>query len=279
MFRIISIGLLMCFAAARNSCAESGQLIAYEPFQYKDGESLAGANGGEGWKDAWFGNSKSKLGCSISTAEEKFPNLAMMGGKCLLDGSDTRIFRHIDTDRKDLANLVEDGKLGKTLGKDGSTIWISFLISCTSFPKIAHGGLHLMDGIGEGYYKNFQRIQIGRQNMGANWFLGRVDQGGPAAGTWYGKTASDKTLRLLVYRFDFKAGPEEAWMWVDPAPGKDPDPAKAEVHAEKVADFRFNAVNLGSGGGATFVFDELRIGTSFPKVVPTAAGENDKTKK
>ena len=48
--------------------------------------------------------------------------------------------------------------------------------------------------------------------------------------------------------FDFKPGPEEGWMWVDPTPGHQPDPAKADLHAPQIADFRFNAVNVGSGG-------------------------------
>ena len=98
-----------------------------------------------------------------------------------------------------------------------------------------------------------------------------MDQGGPAAGTWYGHVASDKTVRLLVYRFDFKAGVEEAWMWVDPVPGKEPAAAQADIHADKVADFRFNAVNVGSGGGATFTFDELRIGTTSGEVIPATS--------
>ena len=35
---------------------------------------------------------------------------------------------------------------------------------------------------------------------------------------------------------------------------------KADLHAPQIADFRFNAVNVGSGNDATFDFDELRIG-------------------
>ena len=38
----------------------------------------------------------------------------------------------------------------------------------------------------------------------------------------------------------------------------------------QIADFRFNAVNVGSGGGATFDFDELRIGATFSVVAPLA---------
>ena len=53
-----------------------------------------------------------------------------------------------------------------------------------------------------------------------------------------------------------------------PPPGMEPDLAKADLHAAQVADVRFNAVNVGSGNGATFDFDELRIGATFAAVTP-----------
>ena len=129
-----------------------------------------------------------------------------------------------------------------------------------------------MDGVEPGpNYKKTQRIQLGRQNTAKTWRLGRVDRGGPAKGDWPGTVAADATRRLLVYRFDFKAGPEEAWMWVDPEPGLTPDPARADLHAASIADFRFNAVNIGSGGGAVYDLDELRVGTTFADVAPAGA--------
>ena len=38
--------------------------------------------------------------------------------------------------------------------------------------------MHLMDGVTlGGNYKNTQRVQLGRQNMGEHWLLVRTDQG------------------------------------------------------------------------------------------------------
>ena len=258
----------MLFALLLVSPVSAG-LIAYEGFDYAAGAGLSGLNGGTGWKDAWFG-AKGKAGAAIADLGQTFPKLAVSGLKSVLDGSDIRIFRYLDTSRPEVAGLVEDGPAGKTFGKDGTTIWISFLIACSSFPTtVSHGGIHLMDGVEVGPdYKKTQRIQLGRQNMVKTWYLGRVDRGGPAKGTWAGTVVADATVRLLVYRFDFKVGPEEGWLWVDPEPGKVPDPAKADIHAEKISDFRFNAVNLGSGGGAAYIFDELRLGTTFADVAP-----------
>ena len=244
------------------------QLIAHEGFDYPADAELKDQNGGIGWKGAWFAASEAH-GITIGAPGMTFSKIAVSGGKSRQDGRDTRIFRHLDTARPEFAALVEDGASGKTFGKDGTTIWIAFIIANTSYPKQAAGGIHLMDGVVLGAnYKKTQRIQLGRQNLGDHWLLVRVDQGGPAAGKWDGTVTSDATPRLLVYRFDFKPGPEEAWMWVDPPPGMEPDLAKADLHAAQVADFRFNAVNVGSGNGATFDFDELRIGATFAAVTP-----------
>jgi hypothetical protein len=71
-------------------------------------------------------------------------------------------------------------------------------------------------------------------------------------------------VRLLVYRFDFKAGNETARLFVDPRPGQEPDPKSAAITATDVTDFRFNTLSV----GAEFFLDELRIGTQFADVAP-----------
>lgn len=250
------------------------QEIAYEGFAYGPRQSLTEMAGGTGWNGAWFGADDARP-IVVELPGMTFPTLAAHGGKCLLDGNDTRLFRRLDTDRPAIATHVETGAHGKVFGRDGTTIWIAFLIANTSYPRQAHGGMHLMDGVTLGAtYKKSQRVQLGRQNNGNHWKLVRTDQGGPAADSWDGTVVSDRTSRLLVYRFDFNAGPEEAWMWVDPRPGTAPTAATADVHAPRIADFRFNAVNIGSGGGATFDFDELRIGTTFESVAPMWRASN-----
>lgn len=268
MHRFAIVSALIVTATLLSSNVACAQLIAYEGFAYKPSQSLLGRDGGVGWKGAWFGP-PTATGVTIGEPSLTHPKLAIGGGKCLQDGKDTRLFRFLDTTRDEVALLVDQTAVGKTFGKNGTTIWITFLICCTSYPKLAHGGMHLMDGVELGAnYKRTQRIQLGRQNQGTHWLLVRTDQGGPAAGRWDGTVTSDQTTRLLAYRFDFKEGPEEGWMWVDPVPGKDPSVDNADLHAPKIADFRFNAVNIGSGGGVNFHFDELRIGSTFLDVAP-----------
>lgn len=265
--------LIILFVILLNQAALHAQLIACESFSYPAGTELRDQNGGSGWRGAWFAE-PAATGITISADGMKFPMLATSGGKSQQDGKDTRLFRHLDTGRAEVAALVEDGAAGKTFGKDGTTIWIAFLIANTAYPTLAHGGMHLMDGVTLGAsYKKTQRIQLGRQNNGTHWLLCRTDQGGPAAGKWDSTVTSDQTARLLVYRFDFKPGAETGWLWVDPTPGHEPATDKADLHAPQIADFRFNAVNVGSGGSATFDFDELRIGATFEAVAPVKTVE------
>jgi hypothetical protein len=111
---------------------------------------------------------------------------------------------------------------------------------------------------------------MGRQNTNPHWYLGRVTNGAPGKGEWPSSVTADATVRLLVYRFDFKKGPEEAWMWIDPPVGREPAAADAAIHAESVADFRFNCLSVGAGPGTRFFLDEIRIATTFARVAPPA---------
>jgi hypothetical protein len=270
---LLLAGVLATPAAGR------AEPIAEESFDYKAGTPLKEANGGVGWDGAWFTSPLNPRDNEVIGPGMKFPGLSTAGSCMRQIGRDVRSFRRIDTNRKQVAHLVEEGQFGKTFGKDGTTIWIGFLIAMPSHPRSAYGGIHLCDGLGDlkkdpfGDKKAHQRISLGRSNTSDGWYLGRVTNGGPGSGKWNSKVASDKTTRLLVYRFDFKKGDEEAWLHVDPKPGQAPDPKTAAIHAEKVTDFRFNTLSVGAGGGAEFHVDEIRIGTEFADVVPAARQE------
>lgn len=270
--RSVALAFLLCLAGM----AAYADQIAYEGFDYKSGP-ITDRDGGEGWDGPWFVSPLNKSDNAVSDGGLEHDGLAVAGNKCLQPGGDIRSFRRIATSRPALAKVVDEVDGRKVLGKDGTTIWISFLISCDSFPTTAYGGIHLCDGVGDltkdkfGDKRAHQRIQLGRQNIDKNWILCRVTNGGPGAGTWPSKTVADKTVRLLVYRFDFKKGPEEGWMWIDPAVGKEPSTDDADIHAESITDFRFDTINIGAGGSAKFLLDEIRIGTTYADVTPPAA--------
>ena len=262
--------LALLVPAAESARAE---LIARESFDYA-ATNVAHCNGGEGWQGAWFGSPLNARDNAVTTGGLAHASLAAAGGKMIENGGDIRSFRRIDTSGPALAGLLDEGASGKALGRDDTTIWIAFLIACDSYPVTAYGGIHLCDGLGDlnqdkfGDKRSHQRISMGRQNNDPHWYLGRVTNGGPGKGAWASPVTADRTVRLLVYRFDFKKGPEEAWMWIDPPLDAEPPASNAVVHADTVEDFRFNTLSAGAGGASRFLLDEIRIGTTFADVAP-----------
>lgn len=265
---LILCSTLLCGASAY------AQLISSESFQYTAGK-ITSLNGGTGWSGAWFNSPLNSTDNKIDTVGLFLsPQITGAGNKNYQIGSDVRNFRYLDTTSAWLAPYLVNGTYGKTFGKESTTIWISFLISCSSYPTVAYGGLHLMDGVGDvtqdpfGFKQLHQRFQFGRDNTHSNYIMARVTNGLPGGATWQGHVQANTQVRLLVHRIDFHTGPEEAWMWVDPPAYVDPDTSTADLHVQNITDFKFNAVNIGSGSGAKFYFDELRIGTTYQSVVP-----------
>jgi hypothetical protein len=270
---IVSAGSLFLLVVLFTLSARA-QLISSENFQYTTG-NITGKNGGTGWSGPWFNSPLNSTDNKIDTLGLSMnPQVPGIGNKNYQIGSDVRNFRYMDTTSAWLAPLLVNGTYGKTFGKDSTTIWIGFLISCSSYPVTAYGGLHLMDGVGDvsldpfGFKQQHQRFQFGRDNTHNNYIMARVTNGLPGGATWQGHVLCDKQVRLLVHRIDFHSGPEEAWMWVDPPAGVTPDTSTADLHATNITDFRFNAVNIGSGSSAKFYFDEMYIGTTFQSVIP-----------
>lgn len=253
----------------------AGVLVAAESFDYTPGPSLDGANGGSGWDGGWFHAPSVSGRNAVDDTNMSFATVATSGRCMLQTGGDVRSFRRLDTQRKEIADLVVDGDYGKTFGKEGTTLWIGFLIAVKSWPQVAYGGIHLCDGLGDltkdafGDKRAHQRIAMGRNNTRANWYLGRVTNGGPGAGKWEGTVRADDQPRFLVYRFDFMKSNVIARLFIDPAPGTEPAATAAAITANEVTPFHFNTLSAGAGGAARYRVDEIRIGTSFQVVAPS----------
>lgn len=252
------------------------ELLAEECFDYPANSPVAGCKGGRGWDGAWFASPRNGRDNQIVGPSMTFADLANHGNRMRQIGSDVRSFRRLDTRRKEVASWVVEGEHGLAYGKDGTTIWIAFLLAMTSHPKSAYGGVHLCDGLGDlkadpfGDKQKHQRISLGRSNTSKGWYLGRVTNGAPGAGKWDSGLAMDERPHFLVYRFDFKPGADEAWLFIDPKPGREPEARTAAVHATGISAFRFNTLSVGAGAGAEFHLDALRIGTTFADVAPVA---------
>lgn len=263
--------LVSCCPGASAVFAEP---IAVESFVYEADSPLAGANGGSGWQGAWLVSPLARKDNRVIGPTMTHPQLSVAGRRMKQVGDDVRSFRKLDLDRKEVADLVTAGDYGPALGKEGTTIWIGFLIANASSAKQAYGGIHLCDGLGDltrdmfGDKKAHQRISLGRNNTSRGWYLGRVTNGAPGAGKWDSNVATDEKTRLLVYRFDFHERDVEGWLFIDPPPGREPDRKSAAIHAEKITRFYFNTLSVGSGPGAIFHLDEIRIGRTIADVAP-----------
>src|SRR5262245_24183812 len=278
-----SFAALLIFAGALS--AQPGILIAVESFDYAAGP-LSGSNGGSGWNGAWFTSPLAQEDSRIVTPGIVFGGLRSVGAKARTPGDEVRTFRRIATDRPELQPLLDRGRLGK----DGTTIWIAFVMAISDVPgnsSLGYASIHLNDGVGDlakdiyGDKRNHQRVQIGDRNMAEVYYLGRVTNGAPGASGWDTTVPVDKTPRLLVTRFDFRLGDESAALFIDPPLGKEP-PLESAVVKGAMSDFRFDILQIGSGGSRFAKeqadFDELRIGTTFESVTP-AAGKSGKRKR
>ncbi|MFO0874121.1 MAG: MopE-related protein [Phycisphaerales bacterium] len=134
-------------------------------------------------------------------------------------------------------------------------------------------------------------VQQTSGGTGSNWVGIQLPCTGPNAFLFFGKpfsestwgidgatthkvsAVSSSTLAFLVMRVDFKAGPDDVYMWVNPPLGSEPSIATANVSALAYGDFKGITsvkVQIGTNGGAiTGTLDEVRLGTTYEYVAPT----------
>ena len=152
--------------------------------------------------------------------------------------------------------------LGPVTPADG-IVWVGFLIRKARGPHEEDGFAVVslgnnVTGPSVGIGMLFEKNRYGLDNnTGA-----RFDRSRTAV------APNEKTV-WLVTRLDFITGQEH--LWVDPAPEGEPDTAQADAHLPMTAAFQsagFSEIVLFIGyTGATFQYDELRVGTAFTEVV------------
>ncbi len=291
MKKIITLAFVLFFTYQKTF----SQLIASENFNYPTG-NITGNNGGTGWTGAWLTTTFNTANTTIVAPGQTMPpQITGVGFQDHQVGNDFRNFRYLDTTSVLALSLMDNVgdpgatsstnyKWGKAYGKDGTTIWFAFLFYRSNSTQ-GYGGMHLMYGMNlafdqYGDKKAHQRFQFGADNSNTKYILSRTINANPnlpsSCGlTIAGNTLVNGTLHLLVHRIDFKLGKETAYMWVDPPSCTQPDTALASTKMYNICDFRFNAVNIGSGNSANYEFDELRIGTTFNSIINCASGLNE----
>ena len=219
-------------------------LIATEQFSYTAG-AIAGKNGGSGFTSVWRG------GGTVDAVGQTYPGLATDGGGYVSDGNNGANFRD----------------LGSTYGADGTTIFVSLLISAqpgfsTTNPDYA--GFSFFDG---GDARANERFYLGQTfRQGVYGFVRDGDSDNLSSASV--STASS----LLVLEINFLAGPDNVSLYINPTTGlaaPDGTPTIASV-----TSFNFDRIRIQSGfNAAPFKFDEIRIGTTYADVSPVPVPE------
>ena len=218
--------------------------IATEQFIYSAG-GIAGQNGGSGFTSAWRG------GGSVGLVGQTYSGLATDGGGFVSSGNNSGNFRD----------------LGTSYGADGTTIFVSLLMSAqpgfgTENPDYA--GFSLFDGADGGSGERFFLGQTFRQGVYGFVRTGNSDNlsGAPVS------TAST----FLVAEINFLPGADNVSLYINPTPGlvaPDGTPTTASV-----ISFNFDRIRIQTGfNTAAFKFDEIRIGTTYADVSPASVPE------
>lgn len=217
--------------------------LAYEGFDYGPGD-MDGLNGGTGWASAWttlnggFKIKNSGLTSPTSTLPVTGNSADSVGG-----------------------SLAQTRDLSASLGADGTTAWVSFLVETdTRFGR----GMALLLGESED-----DIVTIG---FNGDDFLITRDYSTSTAGS-IDNVVNDGQTYLLTARLEFFNGNDTITLYVDPTPGLGaPDSAQTLVFSD--ADLGdFTRVGLAGGFlGSKAVIDEIRVGSTFAEVAPLAVG-------
>ncbi len=227
--------------------------LVHEPFDYTPASPLTSLEGGTGWVSGWFEDgqalppSVNGEGLAWSDGLGNALNVSGLAADTTA-GATTRIFR-----------TMAGGPL--------NDVWISFLWRLPAANSLFEGvtfynGSQALFAVSNPSSATAASIVLGNSLTGASAGTGRGEFG---------------TTHLVVLRLGKDAGPngnDLLEIFVDPFLSAIPSVPDASINA---ASFGFNTIRVAAQNGATFVFDELRIGAAFSEVTPhePVSGDQD----
>jgi hypothetical protein len=237
-------------------------LYAYEDFNYPEGP-LSEQNGGFGWAGPWFNvESVDAEGSTnhVLSGGLDYVGMSPISNRAIQTGQQNRIRRSLSTSIGgvfDAAGLVENQDGTRLIGKEGSTVYLSFLQRVDKTDDVFYGlELHRNDGnanrvlcIGNGAeqcgygvtsnvnvygLKNFPAL--GAENTETNFIVVKITFG------------SGNRDRVAVFRNPESLVNEEACV----------------ADAVLVGNFAFDRISFGNFNGTkVHEVDEIRVGTTF----------------
>lgn len=258
-----------------DTAGPSQGLLAKEEFSYPAGP-LAWQNGGFGWAGAWADLDSANEPHELSTNAVADSSLEVGGGflsrgnRSVQTGQFNRIRRPLSTSLRgvfDVAGLVEDQDGMRLIGRDKTSVYLSFLQRVSEVNDVFYG------------------FELNRSDGNANRVL---CIGNGVEGTGYGVSSNfnsenrdkqfvpqfkrlgeeDTQAHLFVVRIDFGLGNhDQVTVYRDPISLLEEE--RCEASAVLTGNFAFDRISLGNFHGIkrkTHEVDEIRVGTSFAAV-------------
>jgi predicted outer membrane repeat protein len=212
--------------------------------------NLSGSSIGGGWASNW-GGAGSKVQLGSGSLVDPSGLLPVSGGSAQfqiagLVGDSATAFRNLST----------------SVGADGTTTWISFLVQPDPSGLGNRAGLEF----------GSTSATVGFAGFDGNQFVLGVAGGAQTAVS--GITASAGQTVLMVLKLEHLAGNDNLTLYINPTPGlAGPVAALTATRSFDLGSFTRIALsgNTGVLSGNSARFDEIRVGRSFADVAPTAA--------
>ena len=209
--------------------------------------ALNGKGGGTGWANNWTSSGSNLQVVSAGLADPS-GLLPVSGGSVQLQGVN---FFPGATAQRDLST---------TLGADGTTTWISFVLRPDGTSPIDYFGIRFGSGGANSGFAGY---------LGGNFVLEQA--GGIGSVIVNGIAPQNGVDVLMVLRLQHAAGSDTMTLYVNPTPG--PSSPDSTFTATKSLDLgSFTQIQIAGGSGFTAnnaQIDEIRVGQTFADVAPS----------
>ena len=228
-------------------------LLAYEPFDYPEGELLQEKTNGLGFASAWMPDTQaaqSSDAFAIQPGRLTFRNLAVQGSNHLsADG--------VLTGKAGSAGLQR--VLMHPLGDANATAYLSFLFRPDAEPPDVKGIRSAGIVIGAGRQKS--ELSVGRSGTENDYLM---QQPGGTGRVGVGVEPRVGETVFIVMRMDLRPGPDRFTLFLNPTPGER-EPTMGAVKYDLDLE-RVDTMRLFSFGACSI--DEIRFGTTWADVTP-----------
>ncbi|MBI4660836.1 MAG: hypothetical protein HY735_18525, partial [Verrucomicrobia bacterium] len=277
---VFGLELVATTSTGTTTTAPSVQLqatapLAYEGFNYASGD-LPGRAGGTGWAAPWQVNNSPANSALVQA--ESLPYTDVRGNRLVTSGGKGYVIGQAGT-------AQPFREIPSVLTNSGTTVWFSFVgqrVGITTNNSVAAEAANI--------YPRAANVSLFNSTLASSSEQLAIGNGsGAPTNTWsllpdgslanrQGTLASFANVSFVVVRIDFKAGNDDAYLWVNPLLDVEPSIASADAKSLGSFDYSFNRIRPFAGNPqnnrpyAEMVYDELRVGTSYPSVAPFTVG-------